>query len=577
MGQATWEDEYRAAIAAHQRQEWAVARAGYDRALAIDPTAIPVVKALGVLLSQTGDLEGGIESMKLATELDPEDAETWSNLSYAYFQMERNDEAVEAGRHAVALSPENPFAHANLSAALRQMHDYQGAWDEAQEVLRIRPEMVEGHINAACCLSAVGDIDASNSVMAQAVASNPHNFAAWDLYLFNLHYSDKAAAADILEAHELYGGMFQSVARPAGRGGGRTVGFVSGDLIQHPVGKFIQPLFEHYDKSKWTFKVFHNRDAEDEISAKLKGMVDGWFGVARLNDEDLVDLIRREDVDILIDLSGHSARNRLTMFSRRPAPVQATFLGYSSTTGLEAMDFLVADEVLVPEGDESKYREKTVCMDRCAYCLPVKSGSVPERSEGPVRFGSFNNPYKISGSLIRAWAEILRGVSGSKLVMKYPTFEALEVQESFRAKFQEAGIPGDWIEFYGWVEYEEHLRIVGTVDVALDSFPYTGATTTTDSLRSLTPVVTLAGDRFSARMAASILHAFDLDELVVESVEEYVRLATDLGLDEEKRRDLRSRMATRVESSTFSDGAEYARSFERALEKMWLEVFPPKT
>lgn len=571
-----WQLRYEEALGAHQRQEWDRARMAYEEALAAAPGEAAILKAYGVLKSQTGDLDGGIALMRRAVEVDPGDAETWSNLCNALLLVEENEECVAAGQKAVQLNPQNAFAHNNLAAGLRLLKDYEGSWEHAKTALELKPDYTEARINAASCLLAIGEVDSANAMVGEAIKQDPKSLKAWNIWLFGLHYSDSVTTEEIREAHGLFDSLFHPQPRPLMKSEPKTVGFVSGDLIKHPVGSFMKPLFENYDRERWRFVVFHNREKEDELSAELRGLVDAWHPCTRLTDPELAQVIRDDGVDILIDLSGHTAKNRLAAFAYRPAPVQATFLGYSSTTGLGAMDFLIADPVLVPEGQEGAYTEDVARMDRSVYCMPVSVREPAEQGDGKV-FGSFNNPYKISNGVIEAWAEILKRVPDAKLVLKYISLDALEVREALQERLVRAGVDPARLEFYGWVEYEEHLRIIGSVKVALDSFPYTGATTAVDTMKSGTPLVTLAGDRYSARMAASVLDAFGLEELVAEDVESYIEKAVGLMNDDEAREAVRRKIASSAQDSDFSDGAEYARSFERVLLNMWDKVLATKT
>lgn len=572
-----WKEEFETGLRAHQAGDMATALHHYQNARRIDKNAIPAAKAMAVVLAQTGDLSGGIELMEEVSDLDAKDGENWGNLCFAYLQADRNSEAVSAGEKAVELSPDSAFCHNNYSAALRLEREYGQAFEHARKALELNPGMGEATINAAACLMAVGEIDSANGLLSDLVQREPKNFHAWDNYLFGLHYSAGISSEQICEIHRLYGTLFAELDRLPMRAEPRTVGFVSGDMHRHPVGYFLKNVFSGLSSLGWRVIAFSNREAEDDLSAELKANCGAWHRVARKTDSELAALIRKESVDILIDLAGHTAKNRLPVFALRPAPVQATFLGYSSTTGLKAMDYLIADDATVPDGNEHLYTEAVVRMDRSLYCMPVKIGTdVSEKSEEVV-FGSFNNPYKISTKNIEAWAQILMRVEKSRLILKYATLDSEEVRDSFREKLVSAGVDEKRLAFYGHLPYEEHLAIVGSVDVALDSFPYTGATTTVDSIKSSTPTITLGGDRYSSRMSASVLMAFDLSELVANSEEEYVDLAVRLATDREWRKDVRSRLRDPERLARFSDAKSYAESLEKVFFNMWNEVLAIKT
>lgn len=564
-------------MAAHQRGDLAGASVAYGEALRLDGGFMGARKALAVLKAQTGDLDGAIVLMREGTTIAPEDGENWSNLCFALSRREFYEESVAAGQRAVELDSNNAFAHNNLSAVLRMVNRYEDSWNHARRALQINPKYVEAKVNAACCLNAIGEVDSATALLSEAVQDDPKNTYARDSYLFSLHYSEQVTSAEIREIHELFGHAMGCPPRPELPEAARTVGFVSGDLVRHPVGFFMKALLANLDRKRWRIAVFHNREEEDDLSVELRGHADVWHKISRLEDRECASLVQRESVDILVDLSGFTAKNRMGVLALRPAPVQATFLGYSSTTGMKSVDFLISDEVLVPAEFEGLYTEQIARLDRCLYCMDVQLrdfGAVPA---GPVVFGSFNNPYKISDSAVGAWAQILGRVDGSRLLMKYSSLDSSEVRQAMVDRFARHGVGADRLEFVDTVPYEEHLRILGSVAVSLDSFPYTGATTTVDALKSGTPVVTLAGDRYNTRMTATVLKSLGLGELVTDSVEAYVDLAVKLATDREYRAGVLDKLRNEERLRGFSDGVAYARSFEKVLSDMWDEVLAIKT
>lgn len=572
-----WKNEFERGLKAHQSGDFGTALACYREAHRKNDSVSDPLKAMAVVYAQTGDLESGIGVMEQVAQKNPTDGENLANLCFAYLQVDKNADAVRVGQKAIEFAPESAFCHNNLSAALRLERDYDQAFDHARRALELQPGMGEATINASACLMAVGEIDSANALLADLVQREPKNWQAWDNYLFGLHYSESISAVEIREVHELYGSLFPERPRPVMREKPKTIGFVSGDMNRHPVGYFLRNVFAGLRSRGWRVVAFSNRIAEDDLSDQLKGDCTAWHSVSRLSDEDLAQLIRKEEVDVLIDLSGHTAKNRLPVFALRPAAIQATYLGYSSTTGLSQMDFLIADEATVPEGQESGYVEQIVRMNRSLYCMPVKSPEPKAIGNKQLVFGSFNNPYKLSRSNLVAFAQILERVPESSLVMKYATFDSEAVKSAFTDRLKSTGVDMVRVKFYGHLPYDEHLEVVSSVDIALDSFPYTGATTTVDAVKSGTPTVTLAGDRYSARMSASVLMAFDLEELVAKDSAEYVELAVRLSSDLKWREEILSKLCDPKRLERFSDSEDFAKSFEDAVFNMWSQVSAIKT
>ena len=360
---------------------------------------------------------------------------------------------------------------------------------------------------------------------------------------------------------------------PAAAGRRPKLGFVSGDFREHVVGRLTIPVLEALSRAGHAFVCYSNHPIEDGLSARFKAAA-AWRPIHGLDDDAAVKRIRADGIDILFDLSGYTADNRLLLFARKPAPLQITWLGYPATTGMAAMDYLLADPALVPAEADHHYREKIIRLPAGYHLyrpLPdaPEVGPPPFEREDAVTFGSFNGVQKLARPAIECWSRILRSVPGSRLVLKAPGFNDPVTCRRYREMLREHGIDDRRLSFIGRTPPAEHLAAMSAVDVALDSFPYTGGATTVDALWMGAPVVALAGETMGSRLSAGYLSAIGLSELIARNMDHYVELAVGLAREPARlvalRHDLRQRMA----ASPLCDEAFFTRHLEQACQTIW--------
>jgi len=339
------------------------------------------------------------------------------------------------------------------------------------------------------------------------------------------------------------------------------------------VSYFFEPILAAHDRAQVEVICYAEVQPGDEVTARLRGLADGWVTTVGLSDAALAERIHGDGIDVLVDLAGHTGQNRLGAFTYKPAPIQATYLGYFTTTGLEAMDYWLSDAVLTPldtveQATETIWRLPRTCV---VYQAPTEAPAVAERPPaGPVTFGSFNDLSKISPEAVSRWSEILRQVPGSRLLLKAKQLADAGECEKWRSRFEAEGIDRARLELRArTASLGEHLGMYGEVDIALDAMPRTGGTTTAEALYMGVPVVSLAGQRFIERLSASMLVSVGLEELVAESEEEYIARAVALAGDDERRRALRSSLRERMLGSPLCDARGLAAALEQAYRQMW--------
>jgi predicted O-linked N-acetylglucosamine transferase (SPINDLY family) len=350
------------------------------------------------------------------------------------------------------------------------------------------------------------------------------------------------------------------------------VGLVSADFMEHPVGRFILPLLANHDRTAFEMVCYSDARAPDALTAQLRGHADMWRDVWELSDEKLAEQVRADKVDVLVDLSLHTRGHRLRAFARKPAPVQVSYLGYCGTTGVKTIDYRLTDRYLdPPDADVSIYSENSVRLSGCYWCYQARPeapplAAPPAASHGFVTFGCLNEFSKVSMPALDCWAEILSKVPGSRLVMLAPEGSS---RQRVRDQLASHGVAPERAEFIVRLRMDKYLELYNGIDICLDPFPYTGGTTTCDALWMGAAVVSLAGEMATARGGMAILSHIGLPELVAQTPEHYVGIASGLAGDLRRLANLRAGMRERLRNSPLMDAQSFARDVELKIREMW--------
>ena len=395
-----------------------------------------------------------------------------------------------------------------------------------------------------------------------------------------LHYSARYSSADILEEARQFAGHFEKI-RPVWPIGKNTdqsrplrVGYVSADLRNHPVGYFLAGVLPCHDpKSVQVFCYSNSRDG-DAMTQRLKVAEHVWRNISALSDNEAADLIRQDGIDILVDLSGHTGKNRLSLFMLKPAPIQVSWIGYFGTTGLRSIDYILADRFVAPQGEEVYFTEKVWRLPSCYLCyephqLDVPIGPPPMLINGYTTFGCFNKRAKIGPETVAIWAKILQRVTRSKLFLKTRSMADLGVQRELSRQFAQQGVDDKRLIFEGHSELAEAMSAYSRVDVALDPFPFGGCATTAETLWMWVPLITLRGQRWSGRMSESILSSMGLESWVATDEDAYVALASQLGNKPQHLAWLRANLRHQLDTSPLCDGRRFTGDLEGAYRSMW--------
>jgi predicted O-linked N-acetylglucosamine transferase (SPINDLY family) len=387
-----------------------------------------------------------------------------------------------------------------------------------------------------------------------------------------MSYAGSARPAQLVAAHRRFGRRFPDrprlPKRPRAAGEPIRVGLVSGDFRWHSTAFLLPPLLRHRDASRWRAHLYSSGNAKDAMSDRFRAMSDGWTSIAGLDDDEALRTIRNDGIDVLIDLNGHTSGHRLSLFARRAAPVQATWLDYPGSTGLTQVDYAISDPHHSPPGSEGEYVEAVVRLPHNRFCYEPPAAPdvapLPAASAGRVTFGSFNSVYKISPACVAAWSRILTALPESRLrLIVAPTAVAW-----VRARFAEHGIGAERVELLGSAPQAEMLARYGEIDLGLDTFPYSGGLTTCEALWMGVPVVTFPGDRVAGRHTTAHLRTVGLDEMVAADLDDYVVRAVALARDLEGLAGVRQSLRARMASSPLVDGRRFASDFADLLERI---------
>jgi protein O-GlcNAc transferase len=547
--------------------------------VAAEPMAVEAHHQLGNALKSLGRFAEALGPLQEAVRLAPRDAAVQLNLGVANFELHRSEPAIACFRRALELEPGRPEAHNILGNALFT----QGRLSEAQhcfeEALRLRANYAPAHDNLGRLFRAQGRLPEAVASFRAALAQQARPATHSNL-LLALNYLSGISPDEVFAEHRCWAEMYAEPLRPPAENRRPAalakrrlrVGYVSPDFSHHAVAYFFEPAFVTHDRASFEVFCYSNVLIPDEVTARLRAAAEHWRDIAALDDERAAETIRRDELDILIDLAGHTARNRLLVFARKPAPIQMTWLGYPNTTGLSAIDYRVTDHLADPPGPaDARHSEKLLRLPGPFSCyLPPRDA--PDVAPPPsaaatagVTFGCFNNFAKVTPDAIAVWARLLAAVRGSRIFLKSRGLDDADTAARVRAQFSSAGVAPERVELDGReLSVAAHLALYARVDVALDTFPYNGATTTCEALWMGVPVVTLAGETHAARVGVSLLTHLGVTEWIATTPDEYVTIARTLAGDAPRLAALRTQLRERFRGSALCDAVGFTRSLEKA-------------
>lgn len=568
----------------------------------------------GIALQKQDSQENAARYFLWSLALVPGRPQVLNDLGLALVRQKMSATAVPYLRQAIERSPNMLPAWFNLGLSLQETGDAEGAMAAFGKVVELKPDMAEAHFQLGRLLHAAGRLEEGEAALRRALEIEPDKAATWNNLgnvlsdqgrlvetlaayrrslaekpepyvfsnlLFALNYSAEHTPQQVFDEHLGFRRAFApgSVppAPPCAPAEGRRlrIGYVSPDFCLHPVAFFLLPLLEHHDRGRFEIFGYYSHRHQDEYTARIRTLCDHWCETATFDDERMARQVLDDRIDILVDLAGHTADNQLLVFARRAAPIQATWLGYLNTTGLDAMDYRITDAVAAPHGAaDALHSEKLLRLPDSQWCYwpPPDSpavGPLPALSGGGLTFGCLHNPAKIAPPVIALWSQILRALPDAKLIIGAAGLDRMA--DTVAARFTAQGAARGQIEVIGRLPTTDYLGLHGRIDINLDTFPYSGGTTTCHSLWMGVPVLTLPGASVTSRGGASLLSALGLTEFIAASEQDYIDIALRADRDRDRLASLRAALRERMRESPVMDGARFALNMEAAYQAMWQE------
>jgi len=561
----------------------------FRKAISAAPGLAEMYFNLGVALNAQGNLDAATDSYRQAISLAPEYAQAHCNLGATLLAKNKFEEAVLSYQRAIHINPGLSEAHYNLGIALQAQNKLDAAIASFRRTLELQPKFVEGYCNLGNALRERGYLNEAVECYRHALAIKPDYANAYSNLLFLLSYHAAVTPLDYLSQARGWElacvpGTIRKAARekifPHRPLSGRRlkVGYVSGDFRKHAVSYFIEQIFANHDRSQIELFAYSNNRARDSVTERLNNLAEHWIPIAAMLDDEVCERIQADNIDVLIDLSAHSAHNRLGVFSRRAAPVQATYL-YFASTGLSEMDYWIGDAVLSPEDLDEQFSETVWRLPRVwlSYKTVAEAPATNwhPADDGTIWLGSFNNLGKITPRTIHIWSQILQTMPEGRLLLKNKELADLSNRQFIFEKFASHGIAGHRIDLQGGSEWGDYMAQHDRLDIALDPVEgHGGGTSTCDALWMGVPVIHLPGDHVGARFASSLLSAIGHSDWIAHSESDYIEKVISLARNVELRKQLRFNQRNLMSRSPLCNAQDLAHSLEDAYSSMftrWLE------
>lgn len=568
------------AVILRQQGQLHEAAALYTQAIALHPHSAELHANFGFCLLALNDPQHALLRAEHALQLEPQHLGAQVNRGNALKALGRFDEALDAYRQALRINPQQLSARISLGALLNRQNQPVEAQLHAEQALSIKPDDADALIVLGTALQKQDLVAHAIAAFRRVVALRPADVKTHTTLLFLLMHDETQQPAEVFAAHLAFADCFEKPLRaqwPAHRNNRDPqrrlrVGFVSGDLCNHAVAHFIEPVWANLDPAVLDIWVYANNPREDAVTQRLRQSVPHWQTVDSLSDEKLAAQIQHDRIDILIDLSGHTELNRLLTFARKPAPVQATWIGYPGTTGLRSIDYLICDPFNAPHGFyERYYSEHFARLPSTGAFAPAPGAppvnALPALHNGYVTFASFNRIGKLGDRVVQAWSCVLHGVPGACLLLGHVDSDGQGQQ--LIARFARHGIAPERLRILPRVSLNQYLALHQQVDILLDTWPYTGGTTSNHALWMGVPVVTLRGPSRAHCQSSAVLGRTGLGDWVADDVDSFVRLAVQHAADLPALAQLRQGMRARWHASPWRQASTVARGLEAGLRVMW--------
>ncbi|MBF0381510.1 MAG: tetratricopeptide repeat protein [Magnetococcales bacterium] len=557
----------------------------YKKVVALKPDYAQAHSNLGLALQAKGRLSDAKKCYDTAVKLKVDNSEAYNNLGFVLTELKQYQKAQTALIRAITINPDFAQPHYNLGNLYSKQHMLEKSVVSYKQAIALQADFAQAHSNLGKVLSDQGKLPQAMASFKQSLAIQPDMVGSYSNILMCSQYIPDQTLKALYDLHvECANIPGFGVEKQCYKHKNRVdlnrklrIGLVSADLGLHPVGYFLHGFFSCREKSQVEIICYSDRDA-DAMTVKLQNMADEWHETMYLSDDELADKVHGDTIDILIDLAGHTSNNRLQMFAKKPAPIQITWAGYVGTTGLPAMDWLIADRYYVKEGEDKFYSEGVIRLadSWASYTAPDYTPDVlidpqvdGDGTKTDFILGCFSNPIKINKKMLIVWGQVLNRIADSKLLLIYRGMDDPSNVKRIHSQMTKGGIAADRVVIEGLLPHKELLGRYNSVDIALDCLPYSGGLTTMEALWMGVPVVTTSGSTFAGRHAQSILNCVGLDELVTDNFDQYVDLVVELAKDRDRLSSLKKGLRDRVANSHLCDHNRFSKDLTAQFRKVW--------
>jgi protein O-GlcNAc transferase len=581
---------YNLGVILQEKRQFDEAIMNYLQVMKLNPNDADTLNNLGIIMEERGlsDIAEGF--YRKAIERNPDFAVAYNNLGDILQKIGKPDDAVPYYKKAIQLNPALSGAYNKLGFISQEKGQLDEALQYYQKAIQLDSNSADAYVNLGTVFQEKGQLDEALQYYQKAIQLDSNSTTAYEnlRYVFQarlmmINYDPDYTAQEIFSEHVRFAKQYAEPLYPAhltyANDTSRTrrlrIGYVSPDFRRHPVASFIEPVLPAHNREGVEIFCYSDAEDPDEVTERIRGYADQWRSIVGMSDETVAKMIRKDAIDILVDLAGHTDANRMLLFASKPSPVQVTWIGYPATTGIPTIDYKIVDAYTDPPGmTEQFYTEKLVRMPESFLCyLPDSKspevGELPALSSGHITFGSFNNFVKVSTKVIALWTAILRALPDCRLILKSKSFLDETTSQSAMNMFTREGIDPERIILEPFQQAPSYLESYNSVDIGLDTFPWNGITTTCDALWMGVPVITLAGSACASRAGVSLLSNVGIPELVAKSPDDYIAIAVKLAQNKNTLQSYREHLREMMTHSPLCDAKRFTTNLELCYRRMW--------
>jgi protein O-GlcNAc transferase len=575
---------YHSGVVLFNNRQYDEAIVHFQKALELNPSLVPAYNYLGSAFYQKKQVNESVKYYQKAIQVNPADPAAYMNLGVLFHNGRQHEKAISCFQAALRFNPNLYQAYDYMGLMFTMANNIDKAVESYQSSLLIKPDSDMALVNLGNLIAVEGKLNEAEDYYKRALQINPDNIIAHEAFVCNMPYNPHYDEQTIFSEHRRVAEKF---AEPLSvfvlphindRSVSRTlrIGYFSPDFKRHPVAYFIEPILAAHNRDTFEVFCYSNGGLCDDTTERIRNAADQWRNISELSDENAAEAVRRDRIDILVDLAGHTDNNRILLFARKPAPVQVTWIGYPATTGLTTMDYKIVDHYTDPPGrSEQYYSEKLIRLPESFLSyLPDRdspeAGPLPALTKGHITFGSFNNFKKVRPEAFELWANILNSLPDSCFMLKSIVFSDKNICRYTTDMFMRRGISAERITLLPWVSStREHLACYHEIDIGLDTFPYNGTTTTCEAMWMGVPVITLQGNTHASRVGASLLSNAGVPDLIAKTTDDYLSTAVNLAKDLERLQSLRDRLRNMMMNSPLCNAKKLTMDLEVCYRKMW--------